>query len=165
MTTHGMRYLPEYGTWSGIIDRTENRNSPRWIDYGGRDIRMCKRWRDSFPVFYADMGARPSPRHTIERRNNNRGYSKSNCYWSTRIEQANNTRVSHFVTFQGKTLTVAQWARELGIKRELLKDRLRRGWTAKEAFTIPISPYNKLRSLRQRAPNEPPRTLVAPPLD
>jgi hypothetical protein len=86
---------------------------------------MCDRWRDSFDAFFADMGPRPSSKHSIDRIDNEGHYEPGNCRWATMTEQCNNKRNNrHFEAF-GKRQTLAQWARELGVTRELLDNRLR----------------------------------------
>jgi hypothetical protein len=96
-TKHGMTESPEYRSWSGMIDRCENQNSPNFEKYGNRGISVCDRWRwgtkrkSGFSYFFEDMGQRP-PGCSIERIHNDKGYSKKNCKWGTRKEQNNNQR-------------------------------------------------------------------------
>lgn len=98
-------------------------------NYGARGIRVCDRWRESFEAFLADMGQRPSPRHSIERRENNGHYEPGNCYWATRSEQSRNKRTTRFVTIDGVTKPLAEWAETHGLKYHTLKRRVRVGET------------------------------------
>lgn len=92
ITKHGLRYHPLYETWKGMKQRCSNPNHQDYIDYGGRGITVCNRWRNSFSNFLEDMGEKPSPEYSIERRNNNEGYDPENCYWATKSEQMKNRR-------------------------------------------------------------------------
>lgn len=88
---HGLVHIPEYIVWKGMRQRCNDPNHKNYKDYGGRGIKVCKRW-DRFEVFYKDMGPRPSPKHSIDRENNLGHYTPRNCYWATVVEQNNNRR-------------------------------------------------------------------------
>lgn len=88
-------YTPEYTTWCGMISRCENPKETSFVNYGGRGIRICDRWRSDYTAFFADMGPRPSAGHSIDRINNEGHYEPGNCRWATRVQQNNNTRRSH----------------------------------------------------------------------
>jgi hypothetical protein len=131
---HGpSRRTPEYRTWAGMLNRSRNPNALDFHNYGGRGIRVCARWQ-RYENFLADMGRRP-PGTSLERCNNNRGYSPHNCYWATHRQQMSNTRRTVLLSYAGVTQTLAAWARQLNIKPNTLKDRLRRGWPSEDAFS------------------------------
>lgn len=124
---------PEYSAWEQMLSRCRNKRNPKYPGYGGRGITVCDEW-SSFKKFYEDMGKRPAPEYSIDRIDNNSGYSKANCRWATRKQQQNNMRTNRWITDGYKTMTVAQWADELGIKPNTIVTRLKRGWSELESI-------------------------------
>lgn len=123
--THGKSNLPEHNVWKTLRQRCSNKSNPSYKNYGGRGIKVCARWDSSFENFMIDMGPRPSPRHTIERRDNNGPYSPDNCRWATRAEQNNNTRWNRILVINGERMTLSQAARRAGITPSGMRYRLR----------------------------------------
>jgi hypothetical protein len=119
--------------------RCNNPNNPQYHDYGGRGIRVCDRWGgdNGFANFIADIGRRPSNKHSIERIDNDGNYEPDNCRWATRSEQQRNRRVNRLLTYNGHTMCVAELADHLGISHAVIRSRLAQGWTVEEIFAIP----------------------------
>lgn len=136
--THGRTESTEYEIWAGIKKRCLNPKAASYPNYGGRGVTVCDEWRDSFEAFLRDMGPRPSRNHTIERVNNDDGYSKANCVWATSIAQANNKRTTRWLTWNGHTRTMADWAREVGLPRHVIHGRIGLGWSVERALTTPV---------------------------
>lgn len=134
-TKHGGSARNEYKIWKVMRGRCTNKKVADYENYGGRGIAVCARWSD-FECFLADMGERPSLQHSIERRDNEKGYNPENCYWATREEQNRNKRTTVKYTFLGETLTQAEWCRRLGITSETLRYRLK-NWPQEKVFTEP----------------------------
>lgn len=133
-----MAGTPEYRIWSGMKQRCETITHRLYKYYGGRGIYVCERWQD-FASFYEDMGERPSPKYSIDRRNNARGYEPDNCYWATKLEQQNNTRFNRFLTYNGVTKSVSAWAREIGMTSAGLSGRLdKQKMSVEDALTLPL---------------------------
>ena len=136
-TTHGMCHSPEYGVWSALINRCRNPNDKGYKNYGGRGIDVCKEWY-SFDAFIVDMGERPYPEDTIERVNNNHGYSPDNCQWVTQKVQMRNTRRNRILTFNGKTKCLTDWAIDIGMNPVTLLTRIQRGWSIERSLSEPV---------------------------
>ena len=126
----------EYYIWTNMHSRCRNSNVLQYKDYGGRGISVCDRWsgKQGFNNFLDDMGSRPT-NLTLERIDSNKGYEPSNCKWASWVEQQNNRRNNKKLTFNGKTMGISQWARELGINRTTLSMRLQYGWSTEETLT------------------------------
>lgn len=128
---------PEWSAWSGMRRRCSAESDPGYKNYGGRGIRVCDRWLESFDNFLADMGRKPTPKHSIERIDNDGNYEPSNCRWATRIEQNQNTRRNVHVTINGETAIISEFARRFGIDPEKARTRMSmHGWTPEEAFGL-----------------------------
>lgn len=118
-----------------MLGRCTNPNNRDFVLYGGRGIRVCARWSASFESFLADMGERPTKRHSIDRIDNNGDYEPGNCRWATPLEQNRNRRNTRLVTFKGETLALAEWSQRTGIAYHTLKSRLLKGWDSARALT------------------------------
>lgn len=137
--THRLSQSRESIVWSSMKARCYNRKNKSFARYGGRGIVVCDRWRDSFENFFADMGRRPSARHSIDRTNNDGPYAPDNCYWGTVVTQANNRRTSHILVLNGISRTVAQWATVIGLPPATLYARVNKlGWSHARALTTPL---------------------------
>lgn len=143
LTTHGMSDTPEFRIWKHVIARCCNPNDAAYEDYGERGISVSDEWRSSFEAFFADMGTRPSSAHSIERRNNNGNYEKSNCYWATRSEQQRNKRNNRMLEFDGKIMCVTEWSEMTGIPSTILFGRLKLGWSVEKTLTTPVQIHKR----------------------
>lgn len=137
-TRHGMKRTPTWKSWRSMKQRCLLPTAPNYAMYGGRGISVCLRWRDSFEAFLGDMGERPSPGHSIDRIDGNRGYEPGNCRWATAKAQARNTRTNRLLAHGGRTLPLAAWAEELGVGWTALDNRLRSGWSVERTLTTPV---------------------------
>lgn len=132
----GTRKLPEYAVWIGMIGRCADPNNE---DYQQRGITICQRWRKSFLHFYQDVGPRPTPQHSLERKDNNGNYEPGNCKWATQSEQCLNRRKPkrsgrHWITCWGRRQHLSAWCREVGISSSLYHIRRRAGDTIRQAL-------------------------------
>lgn len=142
-TTHGLSSSPEYKSWSGMRDRCNNPRNRAYRNYGARGITVCERW-ESFDAFLADMGKRPSPRHSVDRIENDRGYEPGNCRWATKKTQGRNRRG---LIATASTSSLKEAAEASGITYGTAHSRVHRlGWTPDEAVSIPSKTGQKIKS-------------------
>jgi hypothetical protein len=142
-----------YSTWRDMKDRCHRPACKSYHRYGGRGIRVCDRWRDSFSAFVADMGPRPSPSHTIDRIDGTRGYEPDNCRWATQKEQQRNRLNNVRFDVGGAMRTLGEISELTGIPERVLKTRARDlGWSIQDAIGIPYSPGRPARGPIERGP-------------
>lgn len=135
-----IEHWAEYRIWIALRNRCTNPKNKLFCYYGARGITVSPEW-NTFEIFLADMGPRPSPRHSIDRKNVNGPYAADNCYWATPREQANNRRTNRYIEYNGQYLRLIQWAEKLGIDRKTLHWRLA-NWNMDRALNAPIRPWN-----------------------
>lgn len=132
---HGASDTSIYNIWIGMIRRCSDKNNPAYKNYGARGITVCERWK-SFENFLNDMGHRPSGM-SIDRINNDHGYSKENCRWATPKQQSLNSRRNRFIEFSGEKKTICQWAEITGLSHATLHRRIKSGWSIECVFGRP----------------------------
>lgn len=147
--THRLCNTPTYKSWQSMRTRCLNKNSEKYPSYGGRGIGICQEW-NSFEVFLADMGVRPDG-FSIDRIDNNKGYSPDNCRWATALAQENNKRINIVLTFDGRSQTVSEWAREMGMGYQTLRKRLNFGWSVERSVSEPVAHKNQSTTAKRPA--------------
>lgn len=135
--THGMTDTPEYRSWRNMLNRCLNPKVVAYVNYGGRGIKVCESWM-SFENFLNDMGPLPSPRHQIDRIDNDGDYEPSNCRWVTASQNSRNRRSTTLIEFRGQTKCVREWAQIVGIGEATIRRRLGLGWDSHRALTQKI---------------------------
>ena len=135
--THGKSCTPTWWSYRGMLTRCYNPKQPSFKEYGARGITVCQRWLAGFENFLADMGERP-PGKTLDRYPDNDGnYEPGNCRWATTEEQRNNKQDSHYLAFNGKRLTIEQWAKATGIGGSTIRVRLKLNWPIERILSVP----------------------------
>lgn len=141
-TTHGFvrggKIPSEYRIWQAIKNRCLNPNSNRYSDYGGRGITVFPSWIASFSDFLADVGPRPSAKHSWDRQDNNGDYSPGNVRWATPKEQARNQRKNVYLACDGEKALLLDWAKRLGVNADTLWSRRRSGWSDEQIIKTPV---------------------------
>ena len=144
---------PLFQQWCRIRNLYNNPNNAQYKYYGGRGLKLSKAWDNDFWNFAEDieaMGPKPHPDAILDRKDNDLGHSKRNCFWGNKHDNANNRQTNMMVTYKGRTQSLADWATELGVNHRMLWSRLnpRKGlkaYTVKEAFETPLTYGHKKR--------------------
>jgi hypothetical protein len=151
ITKHGEARHPLWGIWKGMKARCLNPRHPKYPEYGGRGIKVCKAWLN--PAVFIAWGKSNGYQQglSIDRKNNNGNYTPRNCHWATRSQQQRNRRSNRILTFRGRSMPVAAWldepeVRRLKIDKNILYSRLRYGWTTEQSLTMPVVRGSSLKS-------------------
>ena len=135
LTTHGKSHSRLYTIYNLMKRRCYNVKDKRYKDYGARGIAVCDEWKDNFQAFYDwSMENGYNDNLTIDRVNNNGNYEPNNCRWTTRKQQARNTRRTKYITYKGVTRPLIEWCEVLGLNHHTIETRLYRGWSIEKAF-------------------------------
>ena len=144
--------LPEYRTWVMMRQRCRDHKVKNFNRYGGRGITVSPRW-DDFEVFFADMGFRPSPKHSIDRIDNDGNYEPGNCRWATSRAQNNNKASNRLVNYRGQDMSLRSAVRLAGdvIEKSAARRRLVLGWSVERAVETPPNPsFQKYTAARRQ---------------
>ncbi len=127
---HGLTGTSMRNTWGGMISRCYNKNNPSFEHYGPKGRDVCPRWRgkQGFINFLNDMGPKPSPQHSLDRIDNNKGYSPENCRWADIFQQNNNKINNIYLEKNGLKLNLKEWSEKTGIKKVTIQSRIKKGW-------------------------------------
>lgn len=132
--THRLSKTSTYRSWCGMKARCYNKKNKSYKDYGGRGIKVCGKWINSFESFIKDMGLKPAGSQ-LDRINNNGNYCKNNCRWVSPRENSNNRRSSRLFEYKGRKISIAEMARINGITRQGMRYRIESGYSIERAIT------------------------------
>lgn len=135
--TQGIRFQsqsPEYRVWSSLKSRCLNPENPLYGEYGGRGITFHAAWAKSFDAFLADVGRRPEDEYIFTRRDSTRGYEPGNVHWVLSVTQASSRKNNVRIDYDGKSMTLAEWGREVNLSPNTIKSRIKAGWTLEQVF-------------------------------
>lgn len=134
-----LAHRSEYAAWWNMLERCNKSKNPSFHNYGGRGISVCGEWLHDFDQFMADMGPKPSAKHSLERKNNHGDYEPGNCKWATADEQQRNRRNATMLTVNGVTMNQIDWAIKMGISYAVIRTRLSRyKWSVEDAVLTPV---------------------------
>lgn len=127
-----------YRIWKNMKTRCYNPNTYGWKWYGAKGVGVCEEWRNSYDVFLADMGEIPEGM-SLDRIDNDKDYSKDNCRVIQACEQQKNSSRVNWITFNGKTQSIADWAKDIGVAHSTLSARLNKlGWSVEKALAVAL---------------------------
>jgi hypothetical protein len=125
-----------------MLQRCTNPKHKNWDRYGGRGIKVCDRWQNSFENFLADMGEKPFLKAQLDREDNEGNYEPGNCRWVSSAENVNNRFNTIMLDFDGRRQSLSEWSKEVGIGNKAIAYRLKAGWPVEEALTRPLAHSN-----------------------
>lgn len=147
--THGRSDTPLYWRWVAMNERCHTESSSEYRNYGGRGIKVCERWRNSFGDFLSDMGE-PGEGMFLDRINNDGNYEKENCRWVTKSDQERNKRTNRLITANGKTMCVVAWAEILSVHPGTLHSRMNRGLSDHDTINLPFLGRGRWRDIVEK---------------
>lgn len=137
---HGRSGNPLYYVYTAMISRCHNPNNPSYSRYGAIGRLVCEEWRNDIDSFFNWAYANGYQKGlTLDRIDNEKGYSPENCRWVDRYVQQNNMRRNHFISINGETHSISEWARLVNIPKGRIVNRLKRGWSEEDAVFLPKS--------------------------
>lgn len=139
-TKHGDFRSLEYRAYNSMKTRCYDPKNKRYSRYGGRGIKVCTRWLESYENFLADMGRKPTPEHSLERKETDGDYCPENCIWATLTEQANNRSNNHRIEIGGITKNINEWASLTGVHRTVILRRMKRGLSGSALIEKHVKP-------------------------
>ena len=151
MTGNHRKGIPQtrfYKIWGNMKQRCTNPNNVRYADYGGRGITLCKRWYE-FKNFMEDMYETYYETATLDRINNSKGYTPSNCRWASYAEQNQNSRRCVMVKIGNESKPINAWCREFGIPYTTFKQRRKNGWELAKACSTPPNSKHKRKNIKE----------------
>lgn len=147
--THGLSRHPLYSTWQGMKERCYNIKNIKYHLYGGRGIIVCERWLHSFETFYADMGDKPTKKHSLDRfPNTNGNYEPGNCRWATVGQQNRNKKGCVIIEYNGVKKNAVDWAVDLGMTKGTFIGRINMGWDVDRIMNEPIAKIGKFTKIQ-----------------
>ena len=134
--SHNLSNTPEYRAWMSMKQRCLNSKNEKYPHYGGRGIKICQRWIDSFENFLLDVGLKPSSKHSLDRKNVDGNYTPKNCHWATAKEQGRNKQKTIYAELNGRTKSLLEWCEIYNVAYDRVRIRVLRGMDVSKALTM-----------------------------